>query len=192
MRKDKAFQLGRDFAQHYPESLEALKDFQDKLYNDVHSNIENNVEFTAGCSNKSQGQVNQHAHGSETVRKSQIFYSMNFLNSTASVAISHLIGPLKWGRFSSLFPVTQTIKKDKNMQKEALSFMRGVMDECTHLGNFSCPVDPTLIIIIAAKKDAYVPRDSVLSLEEIWPGAEVRYIDSGHIVSFLLKQEVFR
>lgn len=36
---------------------------------------------------------------------------------------------------------------------EALQFMRGVMDECTHLGNFSIPVDPSLIIIVAAKND---------------------------------------
>lgn len=30
--------------------------------------------------------------------------------------------------------------------REALQFMRGVMDECTHLGNFSVPYDTSLII----------------------------------------------
>ena len=39
---------------------------------------------------------------------------------------------------------------------EAVQFMRGVMDECTHLGNFSIPVDPSLVIIVAAKNDGYV------------------------------------
>jgi len=73
-----------------------------------------------------------------------------------------------------------------------LHFMRGVMDECTHLGNFSCPVDTSLIIVVAAKSDAYVPRDRVLSLEDLWPGAEVRYIETGHIAAYLFKQSVFR
>jgi len=37
------------------------------------------------------------------------------------------------------------------VQKEAIQFMRGVMDEFTHLKNFSRPIDPELIIVIAAK-----------------------------------------
>ena len=82
--------------------------------------------------------------------------------------------------------------QEKSSQEEALDFMRGVMDECTHLGNFSTPVDPSLIIIVAAKHDAYVPRDSTLSLQELWPGSEVRYVDTGHIGGFLTKQPVFR
>lgn len=80
----------------------------------------------------------------------------------------------------------------EDQQREVLDFMRGIMDECTHLGNFSVPVDPGLVIIVVGKSDAYVPRDSVLSLTELWPGAEVRYIDSGHISAFLFKQGEFR
>lgn len=45
---------------------------------------------------------------------------------------------------------------------EAVQFMRGVMDECTHLGNFTVPVDPSLIIIVAAENDGYVPGHSLL------------------------------
>jgi len=73
-----------------------------------------------------------------------------------------------------------------------LHFMRGVMDECTHLGNFSRPVDTSLVIVVAAKSDAYVPRDHVLSIEDLWPGAEVRYTETGHIGAYLFKQSVFR
>ena len=73
-----------------------------------------------------------------------------------------------------------------------LHFMRGVMDECTHLGNFSCPVDTSLVIVVAAKSDAYIPRDHVLSIEDLWPGAEVRFIETGHIAAYLFKQSVFR
>ena len=74
----------------------------------------------------------------------------------------------------------------------ALDFMRGVMDECTHLGNFAIPVDPNLIIIVAAHHDAYVPRKNVIPLEHLWPGAQVRYVDSGHVNAFLLHNSQFR
>ncbi|XP_072934403.1 protein ABHD18 [Epargyreus clarus] len=76
--------------------------------------------------------------------------------------------------------------------REALQFMRGIMDECTHLSNFSIPYDTSLIIAVCAKHDAYVPRDDVGTLEEIWPGAEVRYVDAGHVSAYILHQSVFR
>lgn len=76
--------------------------------------------------------------------------------------------------------------------KESISFMKGVMDECTHMANFSVPVDTSLIIVVQAKEDAYIPRTGVLSLQEIWPGCEVRYLNGGHISAYLFKQNVFR
>lgn len=54
---------------------------------------------------------------------------------------------------------TKTVKFEPYMEVkdtltwEAVQFMRGVMDECTHLGNFSVPVDPSLVIIVAAEND---------------------------------------
>lgn len=84
-------------------------------------------------------------------------------------------------------------KKSSNcVSEEALNFMRDVMEEFTHLGNYSQPVDTSLIIIVAAKQDAYIPHEGVLSLKQIWPEAEVRYIDSGHISAFLFNQKKFR
>ncbi|GAB0090567.1 uncharacterized protein DMENIID0001_053040 [Sergentomyia squamirostris] len=77
-------------------------------------------------------------------------------------------------------------------EKEALQFMRGVMDECTHLKNFSVPYDTSLIIAVCAKDDAYIPREECSSLEEIWPGAEVRYLDAGHVSAYVLHQKLFR
>lgn len=70
--------------------------------------------------------------------------------------------------------------------------MRGVMDECTHLKNFSVPYDTTLITAICAKDDAYIPREGCTSLEEIWPGAEVKYLDAGHVSAYVLHQKLFR
>ncbi|XP_070769108.1 protein ABHD18 [Enoplosus armatus] len=79
-----------------------------------------------------------------------------------------------------------------SLHRESISFMKGVMDECTHMANFSVPVDTGLIIVVQAKEDAYIPRTGVLSLQEIWPGCEVRYLNGGHISAYLFKQNVFR
>ncbi|KAB1281892.1 Protein ABHD18, partial [Camelus dromedarius] len=83
-------------------------------------------------------------------------------------------------------------KRRKDLQKESLIFMKGVMDECTHVANFSVPVDPSLIIVVQAKEDAYIPRTGVRSLQEIWPGCEIRYLEGGHISAYLFKQGLFR
>lgn len=82
--------------------------------------------------------------------------------------------------------------KTRWWEREALQFMRGMMDECTHLKNFTVPYDTSLIIAVCAKDDAYIPRDSCASLEEIWPGAEIRYLDAGHVSAYVLHQKLFR
>lgn len=82
--------------------------------------------------------------------------------------------------------------RGSRLHSEAISFMKGVMDECTHMANFSVPVDPSLIIVVQATMDAYVPRTGVQSLRDIWPGCEVRYLSGGHISAYLFKQNVFR
>lgn len=92
-----------------------------------------------------------------------------------------------------MLPPEKTEETDaKKREHEALQFMRGIMDECTHLRNFEVPVDTSLIIAVCAKDDAYVPRDNCMSLEKIWPGAEIRYIDAGHVTAYLLHQKLFR
>lgn len=84
------------------------------------------------------------------------------------------------------------ISKMNWWEKESLQFMRGMMDECTHLKNFSVPFDTSLIIAVCAKDDAYIPRDGCSSLEDIWPGAEIRYLDAGHVSAYVLHQKLFR
>lgn len=108
----------------------------------------------------------------------------SFQTSSISTILSSLPSLLSW------LPHNQELKNFG--YNETLSFMRDVMDECTHLGNFSKPVDTNLIVIVVAKSDAYYPRNSVISLNELWPGAEIRYVDSGHISAFLFRQGVFR
>lgn len=83
-------------------------------------------------------------------------------------------------------------RQRQSLHTESLDFMKGVMDECTHIANFSVPLDPSLIILIQAKEDAYIPRTGVRSLQEIWPGCEVRYLNGGHVSAYLFKQGLFR
>uniref|UniRef100_A0A8C8SSW8 Abhydrolase domain containing 18 n=1 Tax=Pelusios castaneus TaxID=367368 RepID=A0A8C8SSW8_9SAUR len=87
--------------------------------------------------------------------------------------------------------ISEERKRDP-LQRESLRFMKGVMDECTHVANFSVPVDPSLIIVVQAKEDAYVPRTGVRSLQDIWPGCEIRYLGGGHVSAYLFKQGLFR
>lgn len=91
-------------------------------------------------------------------------------------------------------PATNKVFSEESVQhSEALQFMRGIMDEFTHLKNYDVPVDPELIIIVAAEHDAYMPRDGITALPEIWPGSKLRFIESrGHVASYLFKQSVFR
>jgi len=78
-------------------------------------------------------------------------------------------------------------------EKEALHFMRWLMDECTHLGNFSPPVDPDLVELVVAEYDAYQPRVGITPLHQVWGGCrEPRIIKEGHIKSYILHSHVFR
>ncbi|KAL5015641.1 hypothetical protein ScPMuIL_007276 [Solemya velum] len=65
------------------------------------------------------------------------------------------------------------------------------MDECTHWAllhtsrhriDYNC----------GSQKRPYVPRDKVLSLEDLWPGSVVRYLEGGHVSAFIWHQEAFR
>ena len=86
----------------------------------------------------------------------------------------------------------KTSNVNSKAMKDAFDFMRGIMDECTHLGNFSAPIDSELAIIVNATRDGYVPTDGLLALTDIWKGSQTRYLDCGHIAAILFKLDVFR
>ncbi|KAG8224825.1 hypothetical protein J437_LFUL002272 [Ladona fulva] len=86
----------------------------------------------------------------------------------------------------------KAITQEDLAREEALQFMRGIMDECTHLKNFDVPFDPELVIAVSAKDDGYVPQEGVTDLRDIWPGIEVRHLDAGHVSAYVLYQHAFR
>ncbi|XP_064507599.1 protein ABHD18 isoform X2 [Pseudopipra pipra] len=179
-----SFKMGQDFVKNFPDSVHSLEDM------DVTSRMFNLESMSTT--------VSKEAVHSFTTNKSTLSASserlliqdapkMQCINQTFSTSSSsnkNLTGPQ--GRRIN------TRRKSDTLQRESIRFMKGVMDECTHVANFSVPVDPSLIIVVQAKEDAYIPRTGVRSLQEIWPGCEIRYLDGGHVSAYLFKQGLFR
>eukprot|EP00094_Tigriopus_californicus_P011427 TCALIF_11032-PA protein Name:"Similar to Uncharacterized protein C4orf29 homolog (Mus musculus)" AED:0.08 eAED:0.11 QI:77/0.5/0.33/1/1/1/3/129/655 len=95
--------------------------------------------------------------------------------------------------FMGLFNRSKALSSDDKLKREAVQFMRGIMDECTHLKNFDVPVDPSLCVSVSAEYDAYQPQGSIRDVPEIWPGATSMFVPgTGHVGSYLFKQKMFR
>ncbi|XP_020280839.1 protein ABHD18 isoform X2 [Pseudomyrmex gracilis] len=181
---DDAFLAGQHFAKHYPASMKRV----DKLQKDLKENNNDNNKFHVNSTNSTNnGNDNNISTEYESKNEnSQLQRQIAEEKAAAKIFPLNLIS----NRFKPKDP--NALKDNKWREYEALQFMRGIMDECTHLKNFEVPVDTELIIAVCARDDAYVPRDHCMSLETIWPGAEVRYIDAGHVSAYLLHQKVFR
>lgn len=82
-------------------------------------------------------------------------------------------------------------QKDR-AREQAIEFMRGIMNEFTHIANYSQPVDCSSIIIVTASDDAYVPREGATDLTHLWPGCEIRYVRTGHVGAYILHHPMFR
>ncbi|KAL6083383.1 hypothetical protein STEG23_008104 [Scotinomys teguina] len=131
----------------------------------------------------------------------------------ASLAVSNwpkpmpLIPCLSWSTASGVF-TTGVLSKSINWrelekqyytqtvyEEEIIHMLEycGYVNKCEEiLKLLRVPVDPSLIIVVQAKEDAYIPRTGVRSLQEIWPGCEIRYLEGGHISAYLFKQGLFR
>lgn len=184
--KNVAFQLGRTFARSYPDCVSDMELLQEKLMStSSEKNSARAVDAAAvhPVTNKSPV-VSMESPGSAQYHTSvPLSASTQHPNETAYNEGAGHHAYSDW---------LQTFRSNSSPCDSVLHFMRGVMDECTHLGNFSRPVDTSLVIVVVAKSDAYIPRDRVLSITDLWPGAEVRYVDTGHIAAYLFKQSVFR
>ncbi|XP_030905835.1 protein ABHD18 isoform X2 [Melopsittacus undulatus] len=177
-----SFKIGQDFVKNFPDSVDSLKDV------DMTSRM-----FNLDSSSKTVSKEAVHSFTTSTLSASserllaQDAPKMQCINQTFSTSSNSN----KNLTSSQEHRITKRRKSD-TLQRESLRFMKGVMDECTHVANFSVPVDPSLIIVVQAKEDAYIPRTGVRSLQEIWPGCEIRYLDGGHVSAYLFKQGLFR
>lgn len=113
-------------------------------------------------------------------------------NKTQNFVLSYNIKALKLSIGQTLAKLLSVPRTHKSKNKHALWFMRGLMDECTHLKNFSCPINTKLIVAWSALYDAYVPREGLTRLDEIWPGANIKFVKGGHVSSYLAHLKLFR
>ncbi|KAG8592783.1 hypothetical protein GDO81_000625 [Engystomops pustulosus] len=162
-----SFKMGQDFVKNSPDSVDSLSHFK----------------LAASIFRLNSSQKPLPAEPIQASGNSELVFQDDPKGT--------FIGQAMTGNLTSRLKREQAIRSEA-LQRESLLFMKGVMDECTHVANFSVPVDTTLIIVVQAKEDAYVPRVGVRSLQEIWPGCEVRYLEGGHISTYLFKQGLFR
>ncbi|XP_044538260.1 protein ABHD18 [Gracilinanus agilis] len=176
-----SFKMGQDFVKHFPHSVDNLADFHltpRTLDLDLNESL---CVKSAQCDTSGKASLNTASEGLAFGDKIQ--------------ALSETLSTQSSGKERAAQPSERPFREGRrrrSLQKESLMFMKGVMDECTHVANFSVPVDPSLIIVVQAKEDAYIPRTGVRSLQEIWPGCEIRYLEGGHISAYLFKQGLFR
>ncbi|XP_003703357.2 protein ABHD18 isoform X1 [Megachile rotundata] len=190
--EEDAFLAGQHFAQHYPASMKRINELQDK--SEGANKKVDTITATETVINKETNQDGASENEDNNIKneiteeKAARIFPLNLISNRFKLKdLSALKGVC-------LLPVPRhpLFSDCKWREREALQFMCGIMDECTHLKNFEVPVDTELIIAVCARNDAYVPRDGCMSLDKIWPGAEIRYIDAGHVTAYLLHQKVFR
>lgn len=75
--------------------------------------------------------------------------------------------------------------------EEVRERMRSVLS-LTDVTQFPIPKNPSAAIFVAATDDGYIPRHSILELQQAWPGSEVRWVTGGHVSSFILHNDAFR
>ncbi|XP_014284826.1 protein ABHD18 [Halyomorpha halys] len=166
IRESDAFQAGKEFVKNFPESMLNLKGNTPGL----------DMKKEMSVSRSGLFPINE---------KLTKFLKVNTEPVSDLTNLSGLLEKVLHYKYIDRSPVSSN-------KQETINFMRGIMDECTHLKNFSVPVDTSLIISVCARDDGYVPRDGVTDLSEIWPGADVRFIDAGHVSAFVLHQKEFR
>ncbi|PNJ83888.1 ABHD18 isoform 4 [Pongo abelii] len=179
-----SFKMGQEFVKHFSSSADKLTNLN-LVSRTLNLDISNQVvsQKPADCHNSSKTSVSATSEGLLLQDTSK----MKCFNQTLSTNKSSYTS-----RNPQSYHLLSKEQRRNSLRKESLIFMKGVMDECTHVANFSVPVDPSLIIVVQAKEDAYIPRTGVRSLQEIWPGCEIRYLEGGHISAYLFKQGLFR
>lgn len=178
-----SFLMGQEFVKNSPSSLDNLQ------HVDLDADIQDLNVKRPGLRTGTVSQL-QRERTTVSASAAEVLFQDASRNNFSSYEMNPVIADKSLPNKNN-----ELLKREKrrtSLERESMLFMKGVMDECTHVGNFSVPVDPSLIIVVQAKEDAYIPRVGVRSLHEIWPGCEIRYLEGGHISAYLFKQGLFR
>ncbi|GMT28671.1 hypothetical protein PFISCL1PPCAC_19968, partial [Pristionchus fissidentatus] len=79
-----------------------------------------------------------------------------------------------------------------NREPLSRNMMRVMMEEFTHLGTYPTPVFPQATVALSATSDGYILHDGLVMQDQLWKGSEMRYIDRGHVTTYLFCQSLFR
>jgi pimeloyl-ACP methyl ester carboxylesterase len=74
----------------------------------------------------------------------------------------------------------------------AVALLEAVLEAYTDVTRFPLPRRPEAAVLVAARDDAYVSPASVEELARHLAGSEVRWVEGGHVSSFILHQPAFR
>ena len=179
--EESAHQAGVDFAQHMDRLAEIEEMKRERWWSNVQSMQKTDSK-----------EVSETTLTSLLPSKSSFLPQVNFFETSLPKSAQ---GKEDEKTFSMLPKIIRSDASDSpdSLHREAVYFMRGIMDECTHLRNYDVPYDPSLVYIVVAENDAYQPREGISALPDLWPGANMRYIEGqGHVASYLFKQNVFR
>ncbi|KAF8365864.1 hypothetical protein PRIPAC_83693 [Pristionchus pacificus] len=80
----------------------------------------------------------------------------------------------------------------RNNESLARSMMDILMTEFTHLYTYPTPVYPQATVALTARSDGYIMHDGLPMQDELWKGSEMRYIERGHVTSYVFCQNIFR
>ncbi|XP_065064110.1 protein ABHD18-like [Rhopilema esculentum] len=78
------------------------------------------------------------------------------------------------------------------VNQDTIDYMDSIFHELTHLEKFTPPHPESCMIFVTANHDSYVPMNNFRSPAEVWPNAEMRSIDCGHVMGVLRYQKMFR
>lgn len=85
-----------------------------------------------------------------------------------------------------------TLQKELgDSKRDAKTFMKEILD-CSDIRVFPKPKRPDAVVIVGARKDAYIPNYSTEIIKEHWQEANLRWVEHGHVGSFLFCAKDFR
>ncbi|MFK8002899.1 MAG: alpha/beta hydrolase family protein [Polyangiales bacterium] len=88
------------------------------------------------------------------------------------------------------------------MRWDVLAAEAGSLDSARHyfaeclepvrLDRLPAPVAPERAILVASRKDGFIPPDEALALHEVWKGSELRWLNAGHVTGLVLQHRAHR
>ena len=84
----------------------------------------------------------------------------------------------------------EALDRELGSEGPAIELMRTLLDS-TDVRRLPPPRCLEAAILVAAKRDAYVPPASALLVHEHWPGATMRWLEGGHVGAFLFHRNAF-